>query len=109
MPVADPLLARICYQVLTAANGEEAIRIFECRTGVIGLLITDITMPQMGGRELATLIMRMPPGIKVLYISGLPANVLSLQDVPDRGNAFLQKPFTLDNLARQVGVMLSIS
>lgn len=102
-------LVSMGYQILVATSGEEALQIFECHNRAIDLLITDITMPHMSGWELAVRIMRLRPGLKVLYISGYPANESSLEDAPDQGNAFLQKPFTLDALARQVGILLSDS
>ena len=94
------------YQVLTAANGIEALRICAEHVGKIELMITDVVMPQMGGRELAERVALMRPDTLVLYISGYTDDAVVRHGVLDEEMAFLQKPFTPDTLARKVGDLL---
>jgi CheY-like chemotaxis protein len=94
------------YQVLTAANGIEALRICAEHVGKIELMITDVVMPQMGGRELAERVALMRPETLVLYISGYTDDAVVRHGVLDEEMSFLQKPFTPDTLARKVGDLL---
>jgi PAS domain S-box-containing protein len=94
------------YNVLKASGGEEALRI--CRTArkPIDLLLTDMVMPGMGGRELAERMMRTSPGLKVILMSGYTEDGVVQWGTVIQGMEFLQKPFSVDTLARKVRKVL---
>ncbi len=94
-------LENLGYQVLAAASGADALRVVERYGGTIHLLLSDIVMPGMSGRELAERLVARRPGIKVLFMSGYPGDVIAGGGVAS-GAAFLAKPFTPENLARKV-------
>jgi DNA-binding NtrC family response regulator len=89
------------YTVLAAENAEEGISMFEQHEGTISLLVTDVAMPGMNGRELAHRLAERHPGLKTIFISGSDAAALSANS-NDSNFAYLQKPFTLESLARKV-------
>ena len=90
------------YKVLTAMDGNEALRIAEGHEDLIHLLVTDIVMPNVGGKELAHRLRKVRPQIKVLLMSGYPDHpALASADVGMR-TTVLQKPFSLDTLAHKV-------
>ena len=90
------------YAVIEASNGPEALRIANEHTGPINLLLTDIKMPKMNGRELAERLMPLRPGVKVLYISGHTDSATVNEMALQRGANFLQKPFTPRQLVSTV-------
>jgi nitrogen-specific signal transduction histidine kinase/CheY-like chemotaxis protein len=94
------------YKVLEAGRGEEALELSELFAGKIDLLVTDVVMPQMNGRELARQLLNQRPQLKVLYISGYADNAVFYPGGLDAGGAFLQKPFTPEALARKVREVL---
>jgi len=94
------------YAVIEASNGPEALRIANEHTGPINLLLTDIKMPKMNGRELAERLMPLRPGVKVLYISGHTDSATVNEMALQRGANFLQKPFTPDRLTTKVRKVL---
>jgi two-component system, cell cycle sensor histidine kinase and response regulator CckA len=94
------------YRVLEAASAEEALELARTHDGPIHLLVTDVVMPRIGGRELARTLEPMRPGIQVLYISGYTSNAIVHQGMLDPGIHFLQKPFTPDALGKKVREML---
>jgi DNA-binding NtrC family response regulator len=97
------------YKVLQAANGLEALPICEQHAEPIHLMLTDVVMPQMGGRELAEQVAKMRPEMKVLFMSGYTDDAIVHHGVLDAGMAFIQKPFTPDSLASKVRDMLDAS
>ena len=94
------------YTVLVAGSGEEALKVCEECKGPIQLLITDVVMPGMSGRELVEHLTKRP-GLKVLYISGYPDDAIVRHGILEPGTNFLQKPFTPDDLVRKVHDVLS--
>jgi CheY-like chemotaxis protein len=90
------------YTVLEANGGRDALRICEQHGGPIQMVITDIVMPEMGGRILAQQVSALRPGIKVLYVSGYTDDTVIRHGVLEAGTAFLQKPFTPVALASKV-------
>lgn len=92
--------------MLDSLDVEDALRIAEHQHGTIHLLLTDVVMPQMSGRALATAVKRCRPAVKVLYISGYTDDAIIQYGVLDSGIALLQKPFTPAALARKVREVL---
>ncbi len=90
------------YKVLEAENGEAGLRIAESCKDPIDILITDVVMPGIGGRELSKKLQELRPGISVLYLSGYTEDAVVTQGALGPSTAFLQKPFTLQNLAKKV-------
>jgi CheY-like chemotaxis protein len=99
-------LERAGYVVLTASDGAEGLRVATEQDGRVDLLITDIVMPGMGGRELARQVSSVVPRIRVLYTSGYTAEAMNQQAILEAGDAFLGKPFTPDALLRRVSDVL---
>ncbi|AWM39442.1 Blue-light-activated protein [Gemmata obscuriglobus] len=99
-------LQRFGYTVLDAPSAEEALRVCERPEPPIDLLLTDVVMPGMGGRELAEVVARLRPGIKVLYVSGYADDAVVRHGVLRAEVAFLQKPFTPAALAEKVRSVL---
>ncbi|MGB9203335.1 MAG: PAS domain S-box protein [Terriglobales bacterium] len=90
------------YNVLEAENGERGLQIAESYKEHIHILITDVVMPGIGGRELAKILLAQRPGMSVLYLSGYTEDAVVTQGALGPGTGFLQKPFTLQNLAKKV-------
>ncbi|HEX6534734.1 MAG TPA: PAS domain-containing protein [Gemmatimonadaceae bacterium] len=100
-PLVRRVLEKQGFRVLEARHGAEALRAAAAHRGPLHLLITDVVMPEMGGRELAQRIAVTRPGTPVLYISGYTDDAVLRQGMLESGSAFLQKPFTpADLLAR---------
>jgi PAS domain S-box-containing protein len=99
---AKRALERAGYVVLAATNGREALVTIDRHAATIDLVITDLVMPEMGGRELARRLATSRPGLRVLYTSGYTAEAVNQQAVLEQGDAFLGKPFSPDGLLRSV-------
>jgi len=104
--VARESLARYGYTVLEARDGEEALRIAGAESGHIDVMVTDVVMPGMNGRELAKRLLAIRPGTRVLYVSGYTDDALSQHGILDQELAFLAKPFAPETLARSVRQVL---
>jgi PAS domain S-box-containing protein len=96
------MLERLDYTVLAAGAPAEALRLAEEYSGRIDLILTDVIMPQMNGRELAGRLLAMDPHAKVLFISGYSADAIAHQGMLETGTQFLQKPFSRAQLAAMV-------
>jgi PAS domain S-box-containing protein len=94
------------YTVLEAAHGLDALRLCEAHAGPIHLLVSDVVMPQLGGRELAERLTTLRPQMRVLFLSGYTPDAVVRHGVIEADVAFLQKPFTLDALTRKVREVL---
>ncbi|MCB2182389.1 MAG: PAS domain S-box protein [Desulfobulbaceae bacterium] len=95
------------YTVLEAGNGDEALRSCQDHPLDIDLLITDVVMPGMSGKELAYRLMSLQPGIKTLFISGYPDEQLSDSNILKAGINFLPKPLTPQKVAKKVRKILN--
>ena len=104
--VTSHLLRRQGYRVIEAASGHEALRLGQEPGIELHLLLTDIVMPLMNGKELADRLTQMHPGAKVLYTSGHTNDAIVQYGVLEPGTEFLQKPFTRAILARRVREVL---
>jgi DNA-binding response OmpR family regulator len=100
------VLAHCGYNVLTASTPEEGLAVCEANRSNIRLLVTDVVMPRMNGRQLAERITRICPKVRVLYISGYTDNAIVHYGVLDAGLWFLPKPFTLSSLVAKVREVL---
>ncbi|MCE9579748.1 MAG: PAS domain S-box protein [Deltaproteobacteria bacterium] len=99
-------LRRHGYAVLEASDGEDALRVAAAHAEPIAMLVTDVVMPRMNGRELAERLVPLRPAMRVLYVSGYTADALGHQGVLEAGIAYLQKPVTPLVLAAKVRAML---
>lgn len=97
------------YNVLGAQDGEEAIKVGEAQAGSIHLMLTDVVMPGMNGRELAERITLLYPETKVLYMSGYTDDAISHLGVLEPGMEFIEKPFSPESLALKVRKVLDAS
>jgi nitrogen-specific signal transduction histidine kinase len=96
------MLERLGYVVLPAGRPGEAIHLAREHAGAIHLLITDVVMPEMNGRDLAKNLLSVYPDLKRLFMSGYTADVIAHQGVLDEGVHFIQKPFRKNELAEKV-------
>jgi two-component system cell cycle sensor histidine kinase/response regulator CckA len=94
------------YKVLEAGHGQEALDVAERHDGAIHLLVTDVVMPGMSGRQLANSLCQVRPGTRVLFMSGYTDEAVLRHGVIDASPAFLQKPFSPIGLARKVREVL---
>jgi len=100
--LAATVLGQAGFTVLEAGDGAEAVRVAEGHDGPVHLLVTDVVMPGMGGRELAGQLAGSRPGVKVLYLSGYTDDAVVRHGVLEDHVRFLQKPFTPATLTRAV-------
>ena len=105
--LAREFLEQRGYRVLEARNGAEALEAAGCHLGPIHLLVTDMVMPGMRGRELAEKLCASRPQMKVLYVSGYTDGSIVENGELGPGSAFLEKPFSSDALARKVRQVLN--
>lgn len=100
------MLKHLGYEVLSFSSPSEAILLSQKHVGKIDLLLTDVVMPEMNGRELARRLLQMFPHLKTLYMSGYTGNVIADHGVLDEGINFIQKPYTIKVLADQLRKVL---
>ncbi len=104
--LARRVLEKHGYKLLLAATGRDGVQVAEQHAAPIDLLVTDVVMPEMGGRELAQRLTARQPGLKVLFLSGYTDDAIVHHGVLDAGVAFLQKPFKPDDLVRKIREVL---
>jgi two-component system cell cycle sensor histidine kinase/response regulator CckA len=102
LKIGKAMLEFLGYEVLAANSPREAIRLAEEHPGAIHLLLTDVVMPEMNGRELAEHLKRSHPDLICLFMSGYTANAIAHHGVLDEGMNFMHKPFSLKDLAAKV-------
>jgi len=100
------VLRRRGYVVIEAASGEQAIAIAAAHAAPIDLLLTDVVMPGLSGRQVAEQLTASRPGLRVLFMSGYTDDVIAQRGVLEEGTAFLSKPFTPDALGAKVREVL---
>jgi two-component system, cell cycle sensor histidine kinase and response regulator CckA len=100
--LARDILVGAGYRVLEAEDGESALRIAEEHPGAIHVLLTDVMMPGINGKELGDRLLALRPDIKPIFMSGRAAEVISDAGVLIPVDAFVAKPFTVDRLLNKV-------
>jgi two-component system, cell cycle sensor histidine kinase and response regulator CckA len=100
-------LERLGYAVLEASDGIEALEITDRLEGEIDLLLTDVVMPRMNGRELADEMRLRHPETKILFTSGYPADTMIRRGIADGAVAFIQKPYLAEELLRKLRATLA--
>ena len=106
LKVAKRILESAGYRVITAGDGAEAVKIAGAHPGRIDLLVTDMVMPQLNGRQVAESLRAKRPEMRVLYLSGYTDTAAARQGLMEPGAEFLQKPFSTDSLIRRVREVL---
>jgi two-component system, cell cycle sensor histidine kinase and response regulator CckA len=96
------------YQVVAAANGIEALRLWEEHNGRFDLVLTDVIMPEMSGKTLASRLAEASPGTKILFMSGYTDDTIAHHGILDPGTHFIAKPFTPSGLALKVREVLDV-
>lgn len=102
LELGEKILTGLGYEVMSSPSPLQALELAKSRGKEIDLLVTDVIMPQMNGRELAETLQGMFPSLKVLFISGYTADVIAQKGVVEEGVHFLPKPFTKADLAAKV-------
>lgn len=106
LPIAGKALRHLGYKVVSASTPDHAIRQFHEQPDGIDILITDVVMPDMNGHEMSRILTALKPDLKTLYMSGYTAEMLSARGILSGKEAFLQKPFSLADMARKVRGLL---
>jgi len=100
------VLEREGYTVLSCSHPKQGIEVSQQHSGKIDLLLTDVVMPGMNGRDMATQIQAILPDIQIVFMSGYTEHVLASEGEVDPKFEYLQKPFTLKSLTRKLAIML---
>ncbi len=100
------ILQRKGYDVLVAEDGDDALHILDQHKGTLDLMLTDVVMPGMNGKELFSRVIERYKHLKVIYMSGYTANVIAHRGILDEGTDFIQKPFSTQDLAAKVREVL---
>jgi two-component system, cell cycle sensor histidine kinase and response regulator CckA len=107
-PLVAQALRLYGYTVLEAGNGQQALDIAEHERNAIDLLLTDVVMPGMNGRELAEQLLAEQPTLHVLYTSGYPADTIIRHGIAEATAAYLEKPYLPDDLAHKIRDILDV-
>lgn len=105
--VARVMLEKLGYRVLTADTPNKAMALAETHVGQIDLLLTDIAMPEMNGRDFANQLKSLYPDVKTLFMSGYTTNVIAHHNMEKEDRLFIEKPFTMKDIAIKVREALS--
>jgi len=105
-PVVMEMLKGLGYQTISASGGPEAIAICRARQERVDLILTDVVMPEMSGRELMDDLQRIRPGIKGIFMSGYTDDIVFADGAVEPGSAFLGKPFTVAKLNEKIRQVL---
>jgi two-component system cell cycle sensor histidine kinase/response regulator CckA len=105
-PLLVEILRREGYTVLEAKNGEEALTLWDRHAGMIDVVVTDMVMPNMSGKELVERLRSLKPEVKVIYMSGYASSILSTGNKFGSDVIFLQKPFRPAELNQTVREIL---
>jgi len=108
LKLVERVLENLGYMVLPTNSPEEAIKLVEEHIGNIHLLITDVVMPEMNGRELSEKLQVLYPQLKILFMSGYTANVIAHRGVLDEGISFISKPFSSKEIALKIREVLDV-
>ena len=100
--VAARILRKSGYTVLEAADGQEALALWDAHGDGIDLVVSDMVMPNMGGRELAAAVRARRPDARPLFLSGYTEDLAQLGNLLTPGSVFLEKPFSEEKLASKV-------
>jgi PAS domain S-box-containing protein len=106
LKLAEKILADRNYKVLSAHTPSEALKIAAAQSNWIDLLITDVVMPQMSGRELSDQIKKIRPGLRCLYMSGYTADVIARRGVLEKDIHYIQKPFSVVDFLAKIRAVL---
>jgi CheY-like chemotaxis protein len=104
--LAIRILEKQGYVVLESSQGDDALHLCEEHQGPIHLIVTDVVMPVMNGYELTKRLTLHHPGAKILYMSGYTNNSIIHHGILEKGTNYIQKPFTVDSLAKKVREVL---
>jgi CheY-like chemotaxis protein len=107
--VTRRILARKGYEVIVASDGKEAIDVVEAYPGVVDLLLTDVVMPHMLGKQVAEEIRARRPGLRVVFMSGFAQPVLGAQGTLEEGVVLVSKPFSESELLTKIRETLDAS
>jgi DNA-binding response OmpR family regulator len=102
LEVTCEILESVGYRVLKTRNAAEAISAFRQCKAMVRLLLTDVVLPGQNGRDLAKELRSISPGLRVLFISGYPENVVTKNGIQEGGMSYLPKPFSLQSLTQKV-------
>lgn len=101
------ILEAYCYRVLAAANGDEAVAVAHNYSGEIHLLLTDVVLPGINGKQVTERLKAMRPSLKVLFMSGYSSDVIAHRGVLDSGVAYIPKPFSPGGLTNKIREVLA--
>lgn len=101
------MLSQLGYRVLVAETAKKCLDLAKAHGDSIDLLLTDVVMPEMSGKELHAQIAKLNPDIRVLFMSGYTANIIAHRGILDEGVQFIQKPFSLQALAEKIRHVLA--
>lgn len=102
LKMSEKILERLGYAVFSATDAQKAIAIARENAGAISLLMTDVVMPGMSGKELANTLLDQYPGMKCLFMSGYTADVIAEHGILDDGIQFINKPFSIEEVAGKI-------